>query len=118
MRDFFCVDENSDVSGCFVSLNPFQQNVDVKELYIKKVIYNNPVTIVFWNDGTKTMSKCLEGETYDKYVGLTNCLLKKLIGVKAIKNIVNDWIPEQLSLNNFEEVTLKLVRYNKKHQDA
>ena len=32
---------------------------------IKKVIYNNPATIICWEDGTKTVVKCSEGDTYD-----------------------------------------------------
>lgn len=33
---------------------------------IKKVIFNDPATIILWKDGTKTVVKCQEGDTYDK----------------------------------------------------
>ena len=33
---------------------------------IKKVIFNDPATIVLWDDGTKTVVKCSEGDTYSE----------------------------------------------------
>lgn len=37
---------------------------------IKKVIFNDPATIVFWKDGTKTIVKCQEGAAFDPEKGL------------------------------------------------
>lgn len=45
---------------------------------IKKVIFNNPATIVYWKDGTKTVVKVLEGEQYSKWSGLALCVCKKM----------------------------------------
>lgn len=50
---------------------------------IKKVIFNNPATIVIWNDGTKTIVKCQEGDTYSKELGFAMCLAKKFLGNKG-----------------------------------
>lgn len=47
---------------------------------IRKVIYNDPATIVLWDDGTKTVVKCHDGDTYSKQVGLLMCIAKKLYG--------------------------------------
>lgn len=33
---------------------------------IEKVIFNDPATIVFWSDGTKTVVKAQNGEEFDK----------------------------------------------------
>lgn len=44
----------------------------------KKVIFNNPATIVIWNDGTKTISKCSENDTFDKMKGFLTCYYKKI----------------------------------------
>ena len=33
---------------------------------IKKVIFNDPATVVIWDDGTKTVVKCSEGDTYSE----------------------------------------------------
>lgn len=48
--------------------------------YIKKVIFNDPATIVFWLDGSKTVVKCQEGDTYDKEKGLAMAFVKKYHG--------------------------------------
>ena len=47
---------------------------------IKKVIFNDPATIVLWGDGTKTVVKCSEGDTYSEWSGLAFCICKKLMG--------------------------------------
>ena len=49
---------------------------------IKKVIFNDPATIVIWADGTKTVVKCKEGETYSKWAGLALCYAKRINGEK------------------------------------
>lgn len=43
---------------------------------IKKVIFNDPATIVYWNTGEKTVVKCTEGEAFDKEKGLLCAILK------------------------------------------
>ena len=47
---------------------------------IKNVIFNNPATIVFWSDGTKTVVKCQEGESFDPEKGLAMAISKKALG--------------------------------------
>lgn len=47
---------------------------------IKDVIYNAPATIVIWDDGTKTVVKTQNGETFDKEKGLAMAVLKKIHG--------------------------------------
>ena len=47
---------------------------------IKKVIFNDPATIVLWDDGTKTIVKCSLDDTYSKWAGLAFCVCKKLMG--------------------------------------
>ena len=42
---------------------------------IVKVIFNNPATIVYWLDGTKTVVKCQPGDVYSKETGLYNTIL-------------------------------------------
>lgn len=46
---------------------------------IKDVIFNNPVTIVFWADGTKTVVKA-ENEEFDPEKGLAMAIAKKALG--------------------------------------
>ena len=47
---------------------------------IKKVIFSNPATIVLWNDGTKTVVKCGENETFDEEKGLAMAIAKHALG--------------------------------------
>ena len=51
----------------------------------ERVIYNDPATLVFWKDGTKTVVKCMEGDTYNPEVGLAMCVCKKLYDSKYHK---------------------------------
>ena len=46
---------------------------------IDRVIYNNPATIVFWKDGTKTVVKA-QDEAFDEEKGLAMAIVKKLYG--------------------------------------
>ena len=54
--------------------------INNKDLEITNVIFRNPATIVFWNDNTKTIVKCQNGDTYDKEKGLAMCIAKKYLG--------------------------------------
>lgn len=50
---------------------------------ILDVIFNHPATIVFWSDGTKTIVKCQNDETFDAEKGLTMAIAKKVMGNKG-----------------------------------
>ena len=52
----------------------------IKTPMITKVIFHDPATIVYWQDKTKTVVKCKDGETFDKEKGLAMCISKKLLG--------------------------------------
>ena len=47
---------------------------------IKNVIFNEPATIVFWTDGTKTVVKTQEDEKFDPEKGLAMAISKKALG--------------------------------------
>lgn len=57
----------------------------IPETYFKieKVIYNDPATIVFWKDGTKTVVKACEDDEYDPEKGLAMAISKKALGNKG-----------------------------------
>lgn len=62
---------------------------------IKDVIFNDPATIVFWNDGTKTVVKCQtdKGDTYNPELGLAMCIIKRMCGNKGnYNNVFNKWL--------------------------
>ena len=66
---------------------------------IKDVIFNDPATIVFWVDGSKTVVKCQKGETFDPEKGLAMAISKKVLG--------NDY-------GYYETFAKHVGRYNKK----
>lgn len=47
---------------------------------IKRVIFNDPATIIIWADGTKTVVKCAKDEKFDPEKGLAMAIAKKAIG--------------------------------------
>lgn len=62
-------------------------------LRIKKVIFNDPATIVFWADGTKTVAKAHGDDKFDKEVGLTVCIAKKALGNRSnFDKVFKKWI--------------------------
>ena len=61
---------------------------------IKKVIFNNPATIVLWSDNTKTVVKCKEGDTFNEELGLAMCISKKYLGNKFHAEF-KKWVPEK-----------------------
>ena len=65
---------------------------------IENVIFNDPATIVFWKDGTKTIVKCRKdkGDVFSKETGLAMAIVKKLYGNKGKYNdILKKWVNPQ-----------------------
>lgn len=63
---------------------------------IKDVIYNDPATIVFWEDGTKTVVKCEFSKRFDPEKGLAMAFSKKMFGNKGnYYNVFKKWLPEE-----------------------
>lgn len=56
-------------------------------LQIQRIIVNNLATIVFWEDGTKTVVKIsdsdMENGKYDIYAGVSYAIAKKLFGTNS-----------------------------------
>ena len=65
----------------------------------KRVIFNSPATIVFWKDGTKTVSSA-HNEAYDPEKGLAVCFAKKALGngyegSTAFMKLITKWLPKE-----------------------
>lgn len=72
---------------------------------IKNVIFNDPATIVFWNDGTKTIVKAQDGDVFDPEKGLAMAISKKALGNKGnYCETFKKWLPE-------EEVDEDMISY-------
>lgn len=77
MRDQFRMEIHSRCAGRY----PWRSSNDATAVpKIKKVYFNKPVTVVLWEDGTKTVVKCQPGERYDAEKGLAMAISKKALG--------------------------------------
>jgi hypothetical protein len=54
--------------------------IPCKSIKVKptKVHFSNKTTVVIWSDGTKTISKCSEEDTFNKLTGFLVCYYKKM----------------------------------------
>lgn len=76
------------------SIEPLRQ-INLPE--IKKVVFNDPATIVFWSDGTKTVVKCGENDEYDPEKGLAMAIAKKALGNQGnYYETFKKWLPEKV----------------------
>lgn len=50
----------------------------IPDMGIKKIIFNEPATIVYWKDGTKTVVKCNPDDSFDPEKGVFVAMLKKI----------------------------------------
>jgi hypothetical protein len=67
----------------------------VQPFFIKNVIFNDPATIVFWADGTKTVVKAVD-EPFDKEKGLAMAICKKIFGNKGnYFNHIKKWTEKE-----------------------
>lgn len=63
---------------------------------IERVIFSKPATIVIWKDGSKTVVKCQEGDTFSEETGLAMAICKKVFGNKGnYYNKFKKWLPEE-----------------------
>ena len=80
INDILCVGDRSGYEVC------------LKLPSITKVIYNNPATIVLWEDKTKTVVMCNPENEYNKELGLLYCIAKKHFGnTGAFNEVLKKW---------------------------
>lgn len=85
---------NIDISREVNILYGVRESVTYHNPKIEKVIFNNPATVVYWSDGTKTVVKCV-GEAFDEEKGLAMAISKKFLGNQG--NYFNEfkkWLPK------------------------
>lgn len=71
------------IASRYNSNYPSNSWFDAKTPSIKKVIFNDPATIVIWSDNSKTVVKCQDGDTFNKELGLAMAISKKYLGNKG-----------------------------------
>ena len=91
----------------------FDLNLIDNKPKIKKVIFNNPATIVFWEDGTKTVVKATNDDLYDPEKGLAMAFAKKFLGNKGNFNEVFKKYLKEYHEREVEKETAKKVAKKK-----
>lgn len=75
-----------------LTVSPYQKAMS----RIKNVIFNDPATIVFWNDGTKTVVKCGKDDTFDPEKGLAMAISKYFFdNAEYFNDVFKKWIPKK-----------------------
>lgn len=78
--------------GTGLTVSPYQKAMSK----IKNVIFNDPATIVFWSDGTKTVVKCGKDDTFDPEKGLAMAISKYFFDNAGYFNdVFKKWIPRK-----------------------
>ena len=82
---------------------------------IKKVIFNNPATIVIWDDDTKTVVKCSKCDTFDPEKGLAMAISKRVFGNKGsyyniFKKYCDDYKNNPTTIEIWADDTKTVVR--------
>lgn len=84
---------------------------------IENVIFNDPATIVFWKDGTKTVVKA-QGEPYDPEKGLAMAISRKALGNKRdYYNVFKKWLKKFKKRAEVENPALKTITMGLKSDD-
>lgn len=105
-----------------VNMNPTSTKVTIKDeveisindisKYIKNVIFNPPATIIMWEDGTKTVVKAQEGDTFDPEAGFAMAVIKKAFGNKSsYYDVVKKWCEPYRAKRRKEELDEIRMRF-------
>ena len=79
--------------------------VSSSRINIKNVIFNDPATIVFWSDGSKTVVKA-HLDDYDPEKGLAMAIAKKALGNEGnYYNVFKKWLPNEDSSEDIRDRT-------------
>lgn len=99
-EDFYMTFDGLDMVTVLPMINPSKSMsldiplIQINNLKPKRVIFNPPATIVYWEDGTKTVVKTSESckDIYDEEYGLAMAYVKKIFGSRiAFKKLVNKY---------------------------
>ena len=79
----YCVNDVMNTAKLFNIRNEILDRIYLPNIksYIKKVVFNDPATIIIWTDDTKTVVKA-ENEPFDPEKGMAMAIAKKVLGNK------------------------------------
>ena len=99
------------------SMQKLMEEVEMNRRFeIKKVIFNDPATIVIWANGAKTVVKA-QNEKYDPEKGLAMAFAKRALGGKgSYYDVFKQWLPnEKVDFNDFSKFE-KAVQKEAEHE--
>jgi len=99
---------NNGVNG-WTSLGDFTfSTVSREDFKPVRAIYNPPMTICYFRDGSKVTVKTMEGEEFSKEGGIMNCIVKKIFDShNEFKRLVASGHDEQEAKRKKEEKKAK-----------
>ena len=84
---------------------------------IDRVIFNDPATIIYWKDGSKTVVKRSDDDVWDPEKGFCMAVIKKLYGhTSFIKRFMEP--DEEMPILTVEEACENLKNFGKKLKDV
>ena len=100
-------------------------NITIKTIVVpvpyqpRRIFFDPPATVVFWEDDTKTVVRCTEDDEFNPYYGFVCALGKKMFGTnneiaRMIKNA--EWKYDKSSKNKEKKVETKPAQKLKKAQ--
>ena len=96
-------------------LESIELRVDIPGM-IDRVIFNDPATIIYWKDGSKTVVKRSEDDIWDPEKGFCMAIIKKLYGrTSFIKKFIEP--EEEMPILTVEEACENLKNFGKKLND-
>ena len=96
-------------------LESIELRVDIPGM-IDRVIFNDPATIILWNDGSKTVVKRSDDDIWDSEKGFCMAIIKKLYGnTSFIKRFMEP--EEEIQILTVEEACENLKNFSKKLND-
>ena len=73
---------------------------DGELIYIERVIYNKPVVIIMWSDGTKTRSTCSKEDVWNPELGLSLGVLKKAMGQDFVNKLLQKEPTKRINISH------------------
>ena len=99
-NEYITVTSSSD----FITVDTLGNLIPQSQLEPTYIKYSGRATIVFWNDGTKTIVKLMEGDLFDETYGFAMAYLKKVFGSNSkIKKMLKKVKAPKHSYKNAEK---------------
>lgn len=67
---------------------------------IREVMFNDPATICWFEDNSKTVAIAGHGDKYDRETGLAICMLKRVLGNKEYRRIMDKYCYHNVNKEN------------------